>query len=97
MSVTAYVRLAALPGRRSELLDVMADAIAATRAQPACQRLEVMLGIDREDDVLLVEEWATVEDHIRFITGVIEAGGLQTIQELLAEEIETFHYTTTAA
>lgn len=96
MTITAQVRLTAKPGRREELLEIMVDAIAATRAQPLCSSVEVMKGIEGEDDILLIEQWPSVEDHQHFINGVIEAGGLAPILDILAKDIETLHYRSTS-
>ena len=93
MTVTAHVRLTAKPGRRAELLEIMAGSIVATRVQPLCSSVEVMKGVEGADDILLVEEWPSIDDHMQFINGVIEAGGLAPILDILAGEIETLHYT----
>ena len=95
MTITACVRLTAKPGRREELLEIMTDAIAASRSDPLCSAVEIFKGIDGADDVLLIEQWASVEDHRRFINGVMEAGGLTDILDILATDIETLHYSPT--
>ncbi|MFK8050101.1 MAG: putative quinol monooxygenase [Halioglobus sp.] len=95
MTITARVRLTAKPGLRDELLELMTDAIAATRAHPLCSSVEVFTGIEGVDDVLLVEQWPSIEDHMEFIGGVAEAGGLTDILAILATDIDTVHYTPT--
>ncbi len=95
MTITACVRLTAKPGRREELLEIMTGAIAATRSDPLCSSVEIFKGIEGADDVLLVEQWPGVEDHHRFISAFMEAGGLTDILDLLATDIETLHYSPT--
>ena len=95
MSITACVRLTAKPGRRDELLELMTDAIAATRSHPLCDTVEIVKGIEGVDDVLLIEQWPSVEDHLSFINEYVEAGGLTDILEILAADIETLHYSAT--
>jgi len=96
MTVTAHVRLTAKPGRREELMEAMSGAIDATRAQPLCASVEVMQGVEGADDILLIEQWPSIEDHANFINGVIEAGGLTAIMDILAGDIDTKHYTATS-
>lgn len=92
MSIVALIKLTAKPGKRQELLNKMTDAITATRAQPLCTGVELMGGIEDSNELLLIEQWPTVEAHENFINGVIEQGGLETIIDLLAKDIETTHF-----
>lgn len=66
--------------------------MAATAAQEMCFSVELLAGIENENELILIEKWATVEDHQSFIGGVIEEGGLDALMPLLDGEIETSHY-----
>ena len=92
MTITARVKLTAKPGRRDELLELMIGPLAATRADPQCSSVEMFIGVEGADDVLLVEQWTSIEAHQQFIGGVIEAGGLTDILAILATDIDTAHY-----
>lgn len=92
MSVTAIVKLTALPGQRDALLSAMSPSVKATRAQPACLAADLLAGIENTDEVILVEHWTSVVAHENFIGGLIDAGGLNDILPLLAGDIETSHY-----
>jgi len=93
MSVTVIVRLTAKSGRLDELLSNMEPAVAATRAQLACESVDLLRGVENTREILLLECWPTVEAHEDFINGVIEAGGLDDIMPLLDGPIDTRHYT----
>ena len=92
MSVTAIVKLTALPGQRDTLATAMAPSVEATRAQQACLAVDLLAGIEKPDDLILVEHWTSVEAHENFIGGMIEDGKLDDILPLLAGDIETSHY-----
>jgi quinol monooxygenase YgiN len=92
MSVTAIVKLTALPGKRDALLSAMTPAVDATRAQPACLAADLLSCFENPDELVLVEHWTSVVAHENFINGLIDDGGLGEILPLLAGEIETSHY-----
>jgi quinol monooxygenase YgiN len=92
MSVTATIRMTARPGQRRALLDFIGPALAATAAHPECNSVEALVCVEDVDAVLLLERWTTVQAHQDFIAGVIQSGGLDGLQDLLAGEMETLHY-----
>ncbi len=92
MSVTAIIKLTANPGQRGALQEAMVAAVIATGEHPQCLAIEMLAGIENEDELLLIETWASVQDHQDYINSVIAAGGLEGIRAMLASDIETWHY-----
>jgi len=92
MTITAIVRMTAAPGQRQALREFIAPALDATAAHPECSSVEVLGCLELDDTLILIERWTSVAAHQEFIGGVIASGSLDGLETLLAEEMETLHY-----
>lgn len=92
MSVTAIIRMTARPGQREALKAFSGPAVQATGQQPECHSVEFLDCVENPDAVMLIERWTSIEAHQEFIGGVIAAGGLDGLEDLLVCDMETLHY-----
>lgn len=91
--VTAAVRIQALPGQREALLEALGPAIELTRANPKCTRFEVYLCEEDPDQILLVEDWPSAEDHFAHFEDLDRSGAVSACEALWAAPPDSFHYT----
>lgn len=93
MTVTAAVRIQALPGQRDALLEALGPAFGLTRENPRCTRFEVYLCEEDPDRILLIEDWPSAADHFAHFEDLVRRGAVTACEALWAAPPESFHYT----
>ena len=84
MSVTAIVRLTAHPGKGSEIRDMLNGKIfAGTRNAEGLLGLELFVGDQNSDSILIMEEWTSVEAHTRYVDSL--GSGFDEFMKLIAK------------
>jgi len=92
MSVKALIKLKAQKGKGVALLAALTQPLAASREKPDCQEARLFMGAESPDELVLIEEWASVEAHRKHLLE-LEAGNIMAeVNELLAAPLEVLHY-----
>ncbi len=92
MSVTALIKLTAKKGQENALEAAMQEPIAATRANPACSRMQLFANTEEGTDFLLVEEWTTIAAHEQHFEDLMGKNVLAPLAEVSEGLPETAHY-----
>ncbi|WP_426764452.1 putative quinol monooxygenase [Pseudarthrobacter sp. 1G09] len=72
------------PARRDEAATYLAETLAATRAWPGNQGIEALVDDADPCHILVVETWATTQDHDDYAAWRTTPEGKSTLGEILA-------------
>ena len=90
MSVMAVVRLTAHPGKGSAICDMLNGGLLdVARRDEGCVSLELFVGEGNPDAIVVLEEWASIEAHSRYVDSMGDS--FDSLMELVAER-EAHHY-----
>ena len=85
MSVLVLVRATAKPGKGQEVVDMLAPFVGENPGLEGCSRVELVVDAVAQDQVIIIEEWTSVEAHKASLAALEEAGALDDFLALLAE------------
>ena len=92
MSVLVLVRATAKPGKRQEVVEMLAPFVGENPGMDGCLRIELVVDAVVQDQLIIVEEWTSVEAHKASLAALEEAGALDDFLALLAEDpVRTYH------
>jgi quinol monooxygenase YgiN len=60
--ILVIIRIKALPGKRTELLQTFSSLIGSIRADKGCNRCDVCQSIEDENEILVLEGWDSQEN-----------------------------------
>ncbi|MGG5170667.1 putative quinol monooxygenase [Pseudarthrobacter sp. J1738] len=84
MSAIVHFEVQIDPARRHEAAEYLAKTLAATRAWPGNQGIEALVDDADPCHILVVETWATTEDHGSYAAWRQTPEGKNTLGEILA-------------
>ena len=85
MSVLVLVRATAKPGKGQDVVDMLAPFVGENPGLEGCSRVELVVDAVAPDQLIIVEEWTSVEAHKASLAALEEAGALDDFLALLAE------------
>lgn len=88
MSVTLMLTITARPGQGWQVITHLAPKLKETRAFPGCESIALYTIHDTPDRALLLERWASAEDHKRYVAWRQASGEVDQLMPLLAQPIE---------
>ena len=92
MSVLVLVRATAKPGKRQEVVEMLAPFVGENPGLEGCLRVELVIDAVGPDRLIIVEEWTSAEAHKASLASLEEAGALDDFLALLAEDpVRTYH------
>ena len=92
MSVLVLVRATAKPGKRQEVVEMLAPFVGENPGLEGCLRVELAIDAVGPDRLMIVEEWTSAEAHKASLASLEEAGALDDFLALLAEDpVRTYH------
>ena len=92
MSVLVLVRATAKPGKRQEVVEMLAPFVGENPGLEGCLRVELAIDAVGPDRLMIVEEWTSAEAHKASLASLEEAGALDDFLALLAEApVRTYH------
>ena len=92
MSVLVLVRATAKPGKRQEVVEMLAPFVGENPGLEGCLRVELVIDAVGPDRLMIVEEWTSAEAHKASLASLEEAGALDDFLALLAEApVRTYH------
>ena len=86
MTVKVIFELKLKYGKTSELIQMVREALPATRQYDGCKHVDLCLGLDDTTQVILTQEWGSKEKHLAYIQFRTEDGSLDKIRALVTEE-----------
>ena len=92
MSVTAIIRLKAKSGQGEALQKVFAEPLEQVRQHPTCFYANMYVSSERPDELLLLEEWESAEDHQKYVAEMRASGIMGAIMEFMAGAPETTYF-----
>ena len=92
MSVTAIIRLKAKSGQGEALQKVFAEPLEQVRKPPTCFYADMFVNSERTDELLLLEEWESAEDHQKYVAEMRASGTMGAIMEFMAGAPETTYF-----
>jgi quinol monooxygenase YgiN len=92
MSVKALIKLKAQKGKGVALLSALTQPLAASRANPDCREAGLFMGAESPDELVLIEEWASVEAHRKHLLELEAGATMAEVNELLAAPLGVHHY-----
>lgn len=91
MTVTAIIHLRAKPGQGAALRDSFIAAIPHARADAACEGIDILVNAEDSDHVVLVEKWASVEEHGRYFEALQKTDEFAATAALIVAN-DSHHY-----
>ena len=92
MSVLVLVRATAKPGKRQEVVEMLAPFVGENPGMDGCLRIELVVDAVAQEQLIIAEEWTSVEAHKASLAALEEAGALDDFLALLAEDpVRTYH------
>ncbi|MDE0391399.1 MAG: antibiotic biosynthesis monooxygenase [Rhodospirillales bacterium] len=85
MAVLVMVRAVAKPGRRADVVDMLAPFVGEDTGMDGCSRIELAVDAADPDRVVILEEWTSAAAHKANLAALEAAGGLDGFLALLAE------------
>ena len=92
MAVVVTIGLQIDPHRLDEFKQIMREIIPDTRAFSGCISVEVLEHHDVAGGITLLEEWASVEDQVKYINWRTETGMMETLGGFLVAEPLILYY-----
>ncbi len=92
MSVTAIIRLKAKSGQGEALQKVFAGPLEQVRQHPTCFYADMFVSSERTDELLLLEEWESAEDHQKYVAEMRASGTMDAIMKFMAGAPETTYF-----
>ncbi len=92
MSVTAIIRLKAKSGQGEALQKVFAEPLEQVRQHPTCFYADMFVSSERTDELLLLEEWESAEDHQKYVAEMRASGTMGAIMKFMAGAPETTYF-----
>ena len=75
MSVTLLVTISGKPGHGKALAEML-QPVPAGNDIDGCLGMKIFVNTANADEVLILEEWSSIEAHKAFLAGVMAEGGL---------------------
>ena len=96
MTCVVILEATAKPGTGNDLVETFRAILPDTRSKDGCESVDVTVGMDNADHVLLVERWASREQYEAYLGWRQERGDIDTLVAALAEppSIRYFDLTT---
>ena len=85
MNVMVLVRATAKTGKGQEVVDLLAPFVGENPGLEGCSRVELVVDAAAPDQLIIIEQWTSVEAHKASLTALEEAGALDDFLALLAE------------
>ena len=92
MTVKVIFELKLQDGKTSELVQMVREALPATRQYDGCKHVDLCLGLDDTIQVILTQEWESKEKHLAYIQFRTEDGSLDKIHAFAAEELTKLYH-----
>lgn len=92
MTVKVIFELKLQDGKTSELVQMVREALPATRQYDGCKHVDLCLGLDDTTQVILTQEWESKEKHLAYIQFRTEDGSLDKIRAIVTEEPKMSYY-----
>jgi quinol monooxygenase YgiN len=92
MSVKAVVKLRAHKGKGVALLAALTRPLEATRANPDCLAAGLFMGAQSPDELVMLEDWVSVEAHQRHLESLEAGATMDEVNELLAAPLQVEHF-----
>ena len=92
MSVTAIIRLRAKTGQGQALLNAFTGPLNEVRQHPTCLYADMFANTERNDELLLLEEWETADDHRKYVAEIRASGIVDTLMKWMAGPPETSYH-----
>jgi quinol monooxygenase YgiN len=85
MTTIVHFEIQLDPAKLADASEILSETLAATRAWPGNEGLEVLVSDDDPANMIVVEKWASTIDHTRYVEWrATPEGGGGRIRELLA-------------
>ena len=91
------IRITAKPGQGERVIQHFEARLKDARAFPGCQSIALYAVYGEPDASLLVERWASAEDHEHYVAWRTGTGDVDALLPLLAKPIEFVRLIETAA
>lgn len=89
MNVTAIIRLKAKSGQGEALRKAFTGPLEEVRRHPTCYYADMFVSAEQTDELLLLEEWESAEDHQNYVAEMRASGSMGALMELMAGAPET--------
>ena len=93
MSVIQVVKLQAMQGKADELLPMLDAGRGVALASDGCEGFDVIRSQDEPENFMLIERWASEDQHqAHFQKNIIESGVVEKVSSLLQVPMEYGYY-----
>jgi quinol monooxygenase YgiN len=93
VTIAQVVRLQAAEGKADELWPLLEAGRGFALTVDGCEGFEIYQGTETAESFVMIERWASVEQHQRhFETNVVGSGVLDRVSALLAAPLEFEYY-----